>query len=114
MRRIGYRAALTAFAFTALWLFFGLLLLSTPVPRTLGIGAEMFVAWVVIFLVTLGCSGLLLFIAALNGIFPQTVRPPRSAERLWSTPQLPPTSMPSRPANRRRAPQTGSRAGHGR
>ena len=101
-RRIGYRAALTAFVFTALWLFFGLLLLSTPVPHALGIGGEMFVAWLMMFLVALGLSGLLLFIAALNGIFPQNVRAPRSAARLWATP-LPPSSMPSRPANRRRA-----------
>ena len=105
-RRIGYRAALTSFAFTALWLFFGLLLLSTPVPHALGIGGEMFVAWVLIFLVALGCSGLLLFIAALNGIFPQNVRAPSSAAKLWATP-LPPSSMPSRPANRRRAPGQG-------
>lgn len=114
MRRIGYRAALTSFAFTALWLFFGLLLLATPVPHALGIGGEMFVAWVVIFLTALGCSGLLLFIAALNGIFPRNVRPPRSAERLWATPHLPPASMPSRPADRRRASQTGRQPGHGR
>ncbi len=110
LRRIGYRAALTSFAFTALWLFLGLLLLSTPLPPALGIGGEMFVAWVLIFLIALGLSGLLLFIAALNGIFPQNARAPRSAERLWAknTTQLPPASMPSRPPNRRRA------SGHGR
>ncbi len=113
-RRIGYRAALTSFAFTALWLFLGLLLLSTPVPHALGIGSEMFVAWVLIFLAALAFSGLLLFIAALNGIFPQNVRAPRSAERLWATPHLPPAAMPSRPGTSRRTSQTGSRAGQGR
>jgi hypothetical protein len=113
-RGIGYRAALTAFAFTALWLFFGLVLLATPVPHALGIGSEMLVAWVLIFLAALGGSGLMLFIAALNGIFPHTVRAPRSAERLWATPQLPPSSLPSRPASRRRASQAGRSAGQGR
>jgi len=106
-RRIGYRAALTSFAFTALWLFFGLLLLSTPIPHALGIGGEMLIAWVLIFLAALGLSGLLLFIAAVNNIFPQNVRAPRSAERLWATPPLPPAAMPSRPAARRRAPGPG-------
>jgi len=81
-RRIGYRAALTSFAFTALWLFFGLLLLSTPIPHALGIGGEMLIAWVLIFLAALGLSGLLLFIAAVNNIFPQNVRAPRSASKI--------------------------------
>jgi hypothetical protein len=109
LRRIGYRAALTAFTFTALWLFLGLLLLATPVPHALGIGGELFVAWVLIFLLALGCSGLLLFVAALNGLFPQNVRAPRSAERLWAaTAHLPSASLPSRPPSRRRA------SGHGR
>lgn len=109
-RQVGYRVALTSFAFTALWLFFGLVLLSTPVPHALGIGSEMFVAWVMIFLAALAVSGLLLFIAALNGIFPQNARAPRSAERLWATPHLPSASMPARPDARRRASQTNSRA----
>lgn len=107
-RRIHYRAALTSFAFTAFWLMFGLMLLSTPVPHALGIGDGLFVAWLMMFLLALAFSGLLLFIAALNGIFPQTVRAPRSAERLWAAPHLPPASMSSRPAARRR------QAGHGR
>ncbi len=116
LRKVGYRVAITSFAFTALWLFLGLLLLSTPVPHALGIGGGMFVAWVLIFLLALGGSGLLLFIAALNGIFPQNMRAPTSSERLWAktTTQLPPVAMPSRPPSRRRASQTGRPAGHGR
>ena len=112
---MGYRAALTAFAFTALWLFFGLLLLLTPVPGALGIGGELFVVWVLIFLGALGSSGLLLFVAALNGLFPQNVRAPRSAERLWATTaHLPDARMPARPAGQRRSPETGRASGHGR
>jgi len=103
MRQVGYRAAVTAFVFTGLWLVFGLFLLATPVPGALGIRGEMFVAWLMLFFAELAISGLLLFVAAINGIFPRTVRAPRSAEALWATPPLPAAALPHRPASRRRA-----------
>jgi hypothetical protein len=40
------------------------------VPGALGIGGEMFGAWVLLFFGALGVSGLLLTLAAINGAFP--------------------------------------------
>jgi hypothetical protein len=103
MRQVGYRAALTALVFTGLWFVLGLFLLWTPVPGALGIRGEMFVGWLMLFFAELAISGLFLFIAAINGIFPRTARPARSAEALWAAPPLPPAALPSRPESRRRA-----------
>lgn len=103
MRQVGYRAAVTAFVFTGLWLVLGLMLLWTPLPGALGIRGEMFVTWLMLCFAELAISGLLLFVAAINGIFPPTVRAPRSAETLWAASELPPAALPHRPASRRRA-----------
>jgi hypothetical protein len=103
LRRIHYRSAVTAFVFTGLWLVLGLVLLWTPVPGALGIRGEMFAAWLMLFFAELALSGLALFVAAINGIFPQNVRAPRTSETIWATPQLQTPSMPQRPARRSRA-----------
>lgn len=103
LRRISYRSAVTAFVFTGLWLVLGLVLLWTPVPGALGIRGEMFVAWLVLFFAELALSGLALFVAAINGIFPQNVRAPRASDAIWATPKLQTPSMPQRPARRSRA-----------
>ncbi len=103
LHRISYRSAVTAFVFTGLWLVFGLILLWTSIPGALGIRGEMFVAWLVLFFAELALSGLALFVAAINGIFPRNVRAPRTAETIWATPQLQSPSMPQRPARRSRA-----------
>jgi hypothetical protein len=88
LRRIGYRAAGTVFVFTALWFVLGLFLLSSPLPGALGIGGEFFVAWLLLFLGILALAGLVLCIAAINGIFPPNVRAPRRAASLWAAPQV--------------------------
>lgn len=97
VRTIGYRAAVTAFVFTALWLVFGLLLFSTPIPHALGIGAEFFTVWLLLFFVILAASGAMLVIAAFNGIFVPDVRAPRRAGSLWAAgdPRSPGGSAPA-------------------
>jgi hypothetical protein len=87
VRRIGYRAAGTAFVFTAFWFVLGVFLLWTPIPGALGIGGDFFVAWLLLFLALLALAGLTLCMAAINGIFPPNVRAPRGAESLWAAPQ---------------------------
>lgn len=96
IRRIGYRTALTAFVFTGLWFVLGLLLVSSPIPGALGISGELFTAWLLLFLGMLGLSGLALFLAALNGIFPPNVRAPRRATTGWVATD---TTLPVRPAS---------------
>lgn len=71
MRSVTYRHAVNAFLFTALWLVFGAIVLWSPVPATLGIGGEMFAAWVWLFFGALAVSGVLLTLAALNRAFPR-------------------------------------------
>ena len=106
LRRITYGTAVTAFVFTGLWLVLGLVLLWTPIPGALGIRGQMFVAWLMLFFLELALSGLALFFAALNTLFPKNVRAPRSAETIWATPKLQNPSMPQRPAARRQSRQS--------
>ncbi len=102
MRRIGYRTVVNAFAFTGLWFVLGLVLLWTPVPHALGIRGQMFVAWLMLFFAMLAVAGLMLMLAALNGMFPRVVRAPRRAETLWAAPPDP-IDLPRRPSSRPRA-----------
>ena len=57
----------------------GFLFLMTPIPDALGVTGQMIGAWIVLFFVVLGVSGVLLTLAALNGIFPRVERAPRRA-----------------------------------
>ena len=59
------------FVFTGLWFGIGVVLLMTPIPGALGIGDQMFVAWLLLFLTILALSGATLTMAAINGMFPQ-------------------------------------------
>ena len=75
---------MTAFVFTGLWFVIGLLLLWSPIPSALGIGGQLFVAWLTLWLLMLAGSGAMLTLASFNGIFPtQSLRsgpkPPRHA-----------------------------------
>jgi len=70
LRSVTYRQAFNAFLFTGLWFVFGAVALWSPVPGALGIGGEMFAAWLLLFFGALGVSGLLLTAAAMNGAFP--------------------------------------------
>jgi hypothetical protein len=79
LRRTTYRAAFTALAFAALWFFIGAFVLWTPLPRSLGIGAELFGVWLVLFFAVIGVSGGILTLAAVNAAFPP--QPPRVARR---------------------------------
>lgn len=97
LRRISYRSAATAFVFTGLWFVIGLLLLLSPIPGALGIGRQMFAAWLVAFLLALGASGAALFLAAVNGIFPPIVRPPARSAKLWSAQADAAPPLPRRP-----------------
>jgi hypothetical protein len=80
MRGIGYRAAATVFVFAGLWFVLGLLMLASPIPHALGIGSEMFVAWLLLFLAILAMAGGSLTMAAINGLFPPSEMP-RAARR---------------------------------
>ncbi|HYM15246.1 MAG TPA: hypothetical protein VEZ14_06775 [Dehalococcoidia bacterium] len=113
LRRISYRSAATVFVFTGLWFVFGLFVLWTPVPGALGIGGQLFAVWLVLFLLILAGSGLTLFFAALNGIFPPNVRAPSRADQLWASPgEVPPATLPQRPnAAGRRRPGARTRGG---
>jgi len=71
MRSVTYRQAFNAFLFTGLWFAFGAIVLWSPLPGALGIGGEMFAAWVLLFFGALAVSGVLLTLAALNGAFPR-------------------------------------------
>lgn len=98
LRRISYRSAATAFVFTGLWLVFGLFLLWTPIPHALGIRGQLFAAWLILFCVILAGAGAMLFVAAINGMFPPNVRAPARAERLWASPKdVAAPSLPQRP-----------------
>ena len=78
LRSISYPYAVNAFIFTALWFLIGAIVLWSPLPGALGIGGEMFGAWVVLFFLLLAVAGSLLTIAALNAAFPpHTGAPPR-------------------------------------
>jgi hypothetical protein len=75
LRRIGYRQAVTMFAFTGMWFIFGLIVVWSPIPGALGIGDEMLFAWGLLFLVVLAIAGASLTLAAINGLFPPAPRP---------------------------------------
>jgi hypothetical protein len=70
VRRIDYALARNTFVFTGLWFVIGAIVLWSPVPGALGIGAELFAVWLVLFFVALASSGSLLTVASLNAIFP--------------------------------------------
>ena len=70
MRRVTYRSAVTAFVFTGLWFVLGLLLLWSPIPGSLGIRAEMLVAWLMLFLLIMAIAGAMLTLASYNDMFP--------------------------------------------
>jgi hypothetical protein len=95
---MSYRTAATAFVFTGFWFVMGLILLWTPIPHALGIRGEMFAVWLVLFLMSMGAAGFILFMAAVNGIFPPNVQAPARAQRLWAAPKdVPVTTLPHRP-----------------
>lgn len=82
MRTVTYRQAVNAFLFTGLWFVFGAVVLWSPIPGALGIGGAMFSAWVWLFFAALGFAGILLTVAALNGIFPPDAGPSRQQQRV--------------------------------
>jgi len=109
MRRLTYRHAIYAFAFTGLWVVLGLLFLLTPLPDALGIAGQFISVWLVMIFITMGISGLLLTLAAVNGIFPPVARAPAramssrpahsdAASKAWTQPVSP--GLPSRPRDR--------------
>ena len=107
MRGVNYTAAATALVFTGLWFLFGVAVQLSPIPGTLGIGSEMFVAWVLLFFVILGIAGATLTLAAINGIFPRTRRTnasyasaPPSRQPTAPDPRLPWSASPLPPAKR--------------
>lgn len=77
MRRITYRNAVTALFFAGAWFVLGFLFLLTPIPNGLGIGSELFQAWLVIFVLAFGFGGFMLTMASFNGLFPPVVKPPK-------------------------------------
>jgi hypothetical protein len=98
MRQIGYRAAATASVFTTLWFVLGLLLISTPLPGALGIGAQLFTAWLLLFLGILAVAGAVLVVASYNGLFPPNVRAPRTTQSIWTDRQADASAQSRRPA----------------
>jgi hypothetical protein len=98
MRSVSYRSALTGFVFAGLWLVAGAFALWTPVPRALGIYPELFGAWVVLFFLALGISGILLTVAALRGAL--STPPGGSGRAMRAAGQPPAWHRPSRPAPR--------------
>lgn len=69
MRRVSYRSAATAFVFTGLWFVLGVVFLLSPIAGSLGIRAEMFTAWLLLFFAALAVSGGMLLAASLHGLF---------------------------------------------
>lgn len=114
IRGIGYRAAATVFVFAGLWFVLGILTLMSPVPHALGIGDEMFVAWLLLFLVILATAGGSLTMAAINGLFPPSEMPRparRRAERARGAsgaPAAQPDTMATHDADGRPLPWTQS------
>jgi len=107
MRRISYKTALTSLFFVGAWFVLGFLFLMTPIPGALGIASELFQAWIVIFVVTLGLGGFMLTMASFNGLFPRVVKPPKkrpapatSSTRSTSTWQGTTTTSTSTPSTR--------------
>jgi hypothetical protein len=110
IRRIDYRLAINAFIFTALWFLIGAVVMWSPLPGALGIGGEMFAAWLILFFLALALAGSLLTIASLNGVFPprapspptgpaRATLPPRRAQTTMWAPGAP--SAPSSPGHPR-------------
>lgn len=69
MGQVSYRSAATAFVFTGLWFVLGIVFLFSPIAGSLGIRAEMFTAWLLLFFVAMGASGAMLLLASLHGLF---------------------------------------------
>jgi hypothetical protein len=101
IRRIDYRLAINAFILVVMW---------SPLPGALGIGGEMFAAWLILFFLALALAGSLLTIASLNGVFPprapspptgpaRATLPPRRAQTTMWAPGAP--SAPSSPGHPR-------------
>lgn len=107
MRRLSYKHALTALFFSGVWFVAGFLFMLSPIPNALGIGGELFQAWLVIFLIAMAIGGSMLTMAAFNGLFPPVVKPPQrrpapvttSTTRSTTTWQR--TTTSSSPASRR-------------
>jgi hypothetical protein len=70
LRRVGYRSAATVFVFAGLWFVLGLVALVSGVPGALGIGGEMFLAWLFLLMLGVAFAGATLTMAAINGLFP--------------------------------------------
>jgi hypothetical protein len=99
MRRVTYRSALTAFVFTGLWFVLGLLLLWSPIPGSLGIRAEMLVAWLMLFLLIMASAGATLTLASYNDMFPpdEEPAPKRLAAPVAAIPADPAVTPDGRP-----------------
>jgi hypothetical protein len=76
VRKIDYRLAINAFVFAGLWFVIGGIALWSPAPGALGIGGELFAAWLVLFFLSLAASGSLLTVASLNEFFPPHAQSP--------------------------------------
>lgn len=94
LRLITYRHALTALIFAALWFVLGLVLLFSGIPGNLGIGREMFTAWLLLWFAISAIAGGALTMAAINGIWPPVERPPSHGHR---APVAPPTHTTASP-----------------
>ena len=71
LRTIDHVLPRNAFIFAALWFIIGAIMLWSPIPGELGIGAELFAVWLVLFFLALAAAGSLLTIASLNTLFPR-------------------------------------------
>jgi len=71
MRSVSYRTAAFGFIFTSLWFIIGLLVLWSPIPSAMGIHSQMLVAWLLLFFLILGASGVILIMASVNAAFPR-------------------------------------------
>jgi len=89
MRKVSYRTAANAAIFLVLWFGMGVIFLWTPVPGALGIGAELFVVWMMLSFLILAGTGVVFVLAAYNAAFPPG--PPSAA-----------TAPQARPARRAR------------
>ena len=109
LRRITHRLAVNAFIFTGLWFIIGAIVLWSPLPGALGIGGQMFAAWLILFFLILAVSGSLLTAAALNAAFPpQPPLPPRGRTVPARDPRAP---MWPGPQQRAAAPRGNAREG---
>jgi hypothetical protein len=116
LRRIGYRDAFTALIFTGLWFALGLILLFSGIPTSVGIGREMFTAWLLLFFAISAVAGGMLTMAAINGIWPPVERPPQRPSRRTPAEKATPAPQPAAdttplPWSTSPLPQRGTRRG---